>query len=249
MEPELLSLAFFSGNQTEEIFMAKKEKVEPEKMVNSTSNRAWIRALIIISIFTVFSLACSFIFVKLLPSKISVQIKTVTDIFSLGGGVAIFYIIFKLLYSSFKKLLPFLILLMLAVFVVNLVIFIHTNDRLKSEVEKLEARTELLDDGLKSTNSELNQLKFDLDQSHLLFMKVQDRESVNLMVRIIRKNSSVLICRDLIMKNKILTFPLDKIHILSENENYSIIRVPYELYVNSLERPELSGPGKSGKRH
>jgi hypothetical protein len=249
MEPELLSLAFFSGNQTEEIFMAKKEKVEPEKMVNSTSNRAWIRALIIISIFTVFSLACSFIFVKLLPSKISVQIKTVTDIFSLGGGVAIFYIIFKLLYSSFKKLLPFLILLMLAVFVVNLVIFIHTNDRLKSEVEKLEARTELLDDGLKSTNSELNQLKSDLDQSHLLFMKVQDRESVNLMVRIIRKNSSVLICRDLIMKNKILTFPLDKIHILSENENYSIIRVPYELYVNSLERPELSGPGKSGKEH
>jgi hypothetical protein len=133
--------------------------------------------------------------------------------------------------------------------VVNLVIFIHYNDRLKSEVKKLEARTELLGNGLKSTNSELNQLKSDLDQSYLLFMKVQDRESVNLMVRIIRKNSSVLICRDLIMKNKILTFPLDKIRILSKNENYSIIRVPYELYVNSLERPELPGPGKSGKRH
>lgn len=220
--------------------MKNQKMTEIPQAGNKQSKKGWIRALIIISILTVFSLLCSFVFVKLLPSEVSVQIKTVTDILSLGGGIAIFYIVFKLLFSSFKEILPFVAILIVLASIINIYIYLKYKNQLKF-FKKLDVQNEILNSNLSSVNFELDLLRKNLNAFICIFAKIENSNSIYLSLKVIEKSSKYIICKDLKNHNGELIFPLENIQVILENGDIIIIKLSKELYRAILEKENLSG--------
>lgn len=76
---------------------------------NKPINRAWYRALIVLVALSALGIITAFVFIKLLPSEVQIQIKKAGVTISILGGVGVFIVLFKLYYRAYKKIVAFLI--------------------------------------------------------------------------------------------------------------------------------------------